>query len=220
MVRLIGLGLVACALCVTRVAADEDVYDGPTAIRPLTVTPQPQRSAQPNTVCDFEHQCYPKKGGPRVQAPGAPPVVAATPPAPRLEVPDEPIVATWRSRIGRALQNYEQSHDVHALQAATASCQARLEEQGGEDYAGEEPSTRRRRPRLMADGTSAAVGGPSAAMPIATVLLGAGPSDDRKRTPRGWLKCHLRDICGRDELGRARSADLIDFDPRSYFLDD
>ena len=141
MVRLIGLGLVACALCVTQVAADEDVYDGPTAIRPLTVTPQPQRSAPPNTVCDFEHQCYPEKGGPRVQAPGAPPVEAATPPATRPEVPDEPIVATWRSCIGRALQNYEQSHDVHALQAATASCQARLEEQGGEDYAGEEPST-------------------------------------------------------------------------------
>ena len=64
MIRLIGLWLVGCALCVTPVAADEDVYDGPTAIRPLTVTPQPQHSAPPNTVCDFEHQCYPEKGGP------------------------------------------------------------------------------------------------------------------------------------------------------------
>jgi hypothetical protein len=141
MVRLIGLGLVACALCVTPVAADEDVYDGPTAIRPLTVTPQPPRSAQPNSVCDFEHQCYPEKGGPRVQAPVAPPVVASAPAGPRSEVPDEPIVATWRNCIGRALQNYEQSHDVHALQAATGSCQVRLEEQGGDDYAGAEPST-------------------------------------------------------------------------------
>jgi hypothetical protein len=139
--RLIGLGLVACALCVTPVAADEDVYDGPTAIRPLTVTPQPPRSAQPNSVCDFEHQCYPEKGGLRVQAPVAPPVVASAPAGPRSEVPDEPIVATWRNCIGRALQNYEQSHDVHGLQAATGSCQACLEEQGGEDYAGEEPST-------------------------------------------------------------------------------
>ena len=47
MIRLIGLWLVGCALCVTPVAADEDVYDGPTAIKPLTVTPQPAlRSAQ------------------------------------------------------------------------------------------------------------------------------------------------------------------------------
>jgi hypothetical protein len=41
--------------------------------------------------------------------------------------------------MGRALQNYEQSHDLHALQVATGSCQVRLEEQGGEDYAGAEP---------------------------------------------------------------------------------
>ena len=119
MIRLISLGLVLFALCVTPVAADEDVYDGPTAIRPLTVTPQPQNSARPNTVCDFEHHCYPEKGGPRVQAPVAPPVVAATPAAPPPKVPDEPIVATWRDCIGRALQSYEQSHNVHALQAAT-----------------------------------------------------------------------------------------------------
>ena len=113
MVRLIGLWLVACALCVTPVAAGEDVYDGPTAIRPLTVTPQPEHIAPPTTVCDFEHQCYPEKGGPRVQAPVAPPVVAAAPAAPRPEV--EPILATWRNCIG--------------------------EEQGGEDYAGAEPSS-------------------------------------------------------------------------------
>ena len=50
MIRLIGLWLVGCALCVTPVAADEDVYDGPTAIKPLTVTPQPQHSASPNTL--------------------------------------------------------------------------------------------------------------------------------------------------------------------------
>ena len=144
MIRLIGLWLVGCALCVTPVAADEDVYDGPTAIKPLTVTPQPRHSAPPNTpntVCDFEHQCYPEKGGPAVPAPLAPPVLAAKPAAPRLQVPHEPIVATWRDCMGRALQNYEQSHDLHALQVATGSCQVRLEEQGGEDYAGAEPPT-------------------------------------------------------------------------------
>jgi hypothetical protein len=41
MIRLIGLWLVGCALCVMPVAADQDVYDGPTAIKPLTVTLQP-----------------------------------------------------------------------------------------------------------------------------------------------------------------------------------
>jgi hypothetical protein len=33
-----------------------------------------------------------------------------------------------------ALQTYEQSHNLHALQMATGSCQGRLEEQDGEDY--------------------------------------------------------------------------------------
>jgi hypothetical protein len=46
MIRLVGLWLVGCALCVTPVAADEDVYDGPTAVKPLTVTPQPQHSTR------------------------------------------------------------------------------------------------------------------------------------------------------------------------------
>jgi hypothetical protein len=58
--------------------------------------------------------------------------------APRPQVPDELIVATWRDCMGRALQNYEQSHDLHALQLATTNCQVRLEEQGGEDFAGTE----------------------------------------------------------------------------------
>ncbi len=41
--------------------------------------------------------------------------------------------------MGRALLNYEQSRDLHALQVATGSCQVRLEDSGGEDYAGAEP---------------------------------------------------------------------------------
>jgi hypothetical protein len=41
--------------------------------------------------------------------------------------------------MDQALQNYEQSHDLHALQVATGRCQVRLEAQGGEDYAGAEP---------------------------------------------------------------------------------
>jgi hypothetical protein len=134
MIRLIGLWLVGCALCVTPVAADEDLHDGPTAIKPLTVKPQPQHSVQPNTVCDFEHQCYPEKGGPAASAPAAPPAIVVKPIAPRPQVPDEPVVATWRDCMDGALQTYEQSHNLHALQMATGSCQGRLEEQDGEDY--------------------------------------------------------------------------------------
>ena len=130
-------GTVGCALCVTPVAADEDMHDGPTAIKPLnTVKPQPQHSVQPNTVCDFEHQCYPEKGGPAASAPAAPPAIVVKPIAPRPQVPDEPVVATSRDCMEGALQTYEQSHNLHALQMATGSCQVRLEEQDGEDYGG------------------------------------------------------------------------------------
>ena len=151
MIRLIGLWLVGCALCVTPVAADEDVYDGPTAIKPLTVTPQPQHSAAPNTVCDFEHQCYPEKGGPAAPAPVAPPAIVVKPIAPRPQVPDEPIVATWRDCVDRALQAYEQSHNLHALQVASGSCQMRLEEPGAEDYAGVESPVPLPAPPRMGD---------------------------------------------------------------------
>ncbi len=43
--------------------------------------------------------------------------------------------------MGQALKNYEQSHNLRALQVATRSCQVLLEEQGGEDYARAELST-------------------------------------------------------------------------------
>ena len=148
MIRFIGLWLAGCALCVMPVAADEGVYDSPTAIKPLTVTPQPQHS---NTVCDFEHQCYPEKGGPLVLAPATPPAEAVKPTAPQPQVPDEPIVATWRDCMDQALQNYEQSRDLHALQIATRRCQVRLEAQGGEDYAGAEPPVALPAPPRMGD---------------------------------------------------------------------
>ena len=101
MIKLIGLWVVGCALCVTPVAADEDAYDGATAIKPLTVTPKPQQSASPNIVCDFEHQCYPGKGGPVAKAPVAPPVVAAKPAAPGLQRRRTPGPTTPSSRRGR-----------------------------------------------------------------------------------------------------------------------
>ncbi len=141
MIRLYGLCLVGCALCVTPGAADEDVYDGPTAIKPLAVdSPQPQHSAPPHTVCDFEHQCYPENGGPVVKAPAAPPGVVAKPAAPRPQVPDEPIVATWRDCMGRACRTTS-SRTTSTPGTATGSCQVRLEERDGEDYAGAEPPT-------------------------------------------------------------------------------
>ncbi len=143
MIRLVGLWLAGCALCVMPAAADEDVYDGPTAIRPLTVTPQPQHAAPPNSVCDFEHQCYPEKGGPMVPAPGAPPAVAVKPIAPPPPVAnstgDDSLVATWRDCVDQALENYEQSHNLHALQATTTNCQLRLEARGGANFAGVDP---------------------------------------------------------------------------------
>jgi hypothetical protein len=115
------------------------MYDGPTAIRPLTVTPQPQHFAPPNTVCDYEHQCYPDEGGPEASAPMAPPGNVGEPLAPHAQFLNQPIVAIWRDCMDRAMQTYEQSHNLHALQLATGSCQVRLEERGGEDYAGAEP---------------------------------------------------------------------------------
>jgi hypothetical protein len=92
--------VVACVLCVTPLAAREDIYDGPSAIRPLTVTPQPQHSAPSNTIWDFEHQCYPQKGG--HAAPAAPPAIVVRPITPRPQAPDEPIVGTWRDCFDRA----------------------------------------------------------------------------------------------------------------------
>jgi hypothetical protein len=57
----------------------------------------------------------------------------------------------WRDCMGQALQAYEQSHDLHALQVSTGSCQVRLEEQGGEDYAGAEPPVPLPSPPRMGD---------------------------------------------------------------------
>jgi hypothetical protein len=156
MIRLTGLWLAGCLLCVTQVAADEDVYDGSMAIKPLTVKPQPQHSVPNNTVCDFEHQCYPSNGGP---ATSAPPAIVVRPIAPHPQLPDEPIVATWRDCMARALQTYEQSHNLHALQMATRTCQVRLEEQDGEDYEGADYG--------VADGDDYGAAGPMVPLPTA-----------------------------------------------------
>ena len=78
-----------------------------------------------------------------VPAPVAPPVVAVKPFAPRPpaanSTPDDPLVTAWRDCMGQALQNYEQSHDLHALQVTTTSCQMRLQAQGGANFVEVEP---------------------------------------------------------------------------------
>ena len=139
MIRLIGLWLVGSALCVTPVAADEDVYDGPTAIKPLTVTPQAAAVRPAQHCLRFRTSMLSREGrtrGPGSRGSSGRGHQARRSPAP---VPDDPLVAAWRDCIGQALQNYEQSHDIHALQVATGSCQVRLEEQGDENFAGVEP---------------------------------------------------------------------------------
>lgn len=143
MIRLAGVAPLAWALCITPVAADESVYDGPTAIKPLTVTPQPQHTAPPNSVCDFEHQCYPVNGGAAVPAPASPTVAAVKPVVPPSSeantTPDDPLVTAWRSCMAQALQTYEQSHDLHALQGTTMDCQAQLETEDTANFAQMEP---------------------------------------------------------------------------------
>jgi hypothetical protein len=66
-IRLIGLWLVGCALFVTPVAADEDLYDGSTAIKPLTVTAQPRHSAPPNTSATSSISATRRRADPRAR---------------------------------------------------------------------------------------------------------------------------------------------------------
>ena len=109
------------------------------------MTPQPQHAVPPNTVCDFEHGCFPEKNGSVVPPAVAPPVAAVKPVVPQSpatnSVPDDPLVTTWRECMAEALQDYEQSHDLHALQMTTPTCtQVGLEAQGDADVAGIESS--------------------------------------------------------------------------------
>jgi hypothetical protein len=61
--------------------------------------------------------------------------------------------------MARALQTYDQSHNLHALQMATGYCQERLEEQDGEDYG-------------VADGEDYGVAEPAVPLPAAPRLAG------------------------------------------------
>ena len=106
-------------------------------LRPATASPSEAPAAaaveptpEPETVPDT--------------APAVPPDVVVRPVAPQSppanSTADEPLVAAWRSCMGQALANYEQSHNLHALQAATSNCQMQLEAEGDPDLAGLEPS--------------------------------------------------------------------------------
>jgi hypothetical protein len=200
MIRLLGLWL-GCALCVTPVAADEDLFDGPTAIKPLTVTPQPQHSAPPNTVCDFEHQCYPEKGGPAAPAPMAPPAIVVNPIAPRPQVPDEPVVTTWRGCMDPCRPTSSRTTSTPyrwrrgAVRCAWRSRMPRT-------TPGLNPRFGCRRLRGWAnDATSVAAGGPSAATPTATVQRGVVASDDRKRERSTAASCAGRGLYRALNLG-------------------
>ena len=76
MTKLALLWLAGCALCVTPVAAAEDVYDGPRTIRPLTVTPKaPHSQADPAAISSIS--ATRRRGGPNVSTAVAPQIPAA-----------------------------------------------------------------------------------------------------------------------------------------------
>ena len=85
MIRLIGLWLVGCALCVAPVAADEDVYDGPTAIKPLAMTPKPQESARPTLTAISSINAIPRRADPWSRLPWLLPWLPPSLPLPGLQ---------------------------------------------------------------------------------------------------------------------------------------
>ena len=154
MTKLIHVWLTGCALCVTPVAADEGVYDGPTAIRPLTVTPKPPRSPRPTRSAISSISATRRRADPGSQLlwlpqswpPSAPlpqswpqsaPLRQSWPPSARLPHPNYPM-NLW-SRRGATACHYLPA----SLRMAMGSCevQVRLEQQAGEDYASVEPPT-------------------------------------------------------------------------------
>ena len=74
--------------------------------------------------------------------------------------------------MARVLQTYEQSHNLHALQMATGNCQARLEEQDGDDYDGEDYG--------VADGEDYGAAEPPVPLPAAPRMAG------RRNIGCGW----------------------------------
>ena len=185
MIKLIGLWLVGCALCGTPVAADEDLYDGPTAIKPLTMTPQPQHSAPPNMVCDFEHQCYPEKGDrrarlPRLPRPWLPSRLRPVPKSPRN--PSSRRGETAWTGPCRATSSRTTSTAFRRRRGAVRC--------GWRSRVARTTPGQNLRPRWrylrgwVGDATSVAAGGPSAAIRTATVrrvVAASDASDDRNR---------------------------------------
>lgn len=154
MTKFLAAALIICALCSTPGLA-QDVHDGPTALKPLTIPPKGQGFVPPpGKICDYEHNCYPKEGGavaaevpPSAQSLPAqpladqtlPPIVVnkSRNPGP-LDPLEDPIVSEWRSCMAQALKTYAEAHDLDGLRMATASCQARLGEPADLNFAEEE----------------------------------------------------------------------------------
>lgn len=148
--------LVGLLLLGTPALAENTIYDGPVAIRPLTVIPkgypihppitippkaQPEepRKVLPHTdkVCDYQNQCFSTSLIPH--KPIAPPIPSThrtdnyvnieTPPIPKTQhvvIADAPLVSEWKNCMSRALGSYYQTHNQQELQIATDQCQSQL----------------------------------------------------------------------------------------------
>ena len=127
MIRLIGLWLVWGAPYASRQSRrTKTCMMAPRPSSSLTVKPQPQHSVQPNTVCDFEHQCYPGEGWTRgLGSRRLPRPLWSSPPRPRPQVPDEPVAAPRGETVWTEPCRPTRSRTTSMpWQMATGSCQA------------------------------------------------------------------------------------------------
>jgi hypothetical protein len=178
MIRVVGPWLVGCSLCV---AADEDMYDGPTAIKPLTVTPQPQHSARRTLSATSSISATRRRADPRTRLPWLHGPLWSNPSRPDSKSPMNPSSRRGKTAwVGpcRTTSSRTTSTPCRWPQGAVrCGWRSRV----ARTTPGQHLRPRSRHHRLTADGISVAAGGLSAAMPIATVRRGVVTSDDRKR---------------------------------------
>ena len=200
MIRLIGLWLVGCAMCVTPGAADEDLYDGPTAIKPLTVR---SRSTPPRPTVSATSSITATRRmvEPRPRLPWLPRPWWSSPsrPVPKsLMNPSSRRGETAWAGPCRPTSSRTTSRPCRWPQGAVR-CGWRSKVAG--TTPGQNLRPRWRHHRLTADGTSVAAGGPSAAMPTATVRRVVAASDDRKRDA-AQLRAAWAAVCSKSRKRR------------------